>query len=262
MPRGAVGRRALPGLHAGRPPLNKGGHCPADPPTLEEIGAVIRATVTPRHSRRLGALIVVPWRAGLRTREALGVGERTSTVAAARCSSAAARAAAVARSACTRGLGTTSAVERGPAGASGGALGLRDQRTGTWPFVVERVRARRPAPDGRGGGRAAAPRSASAPPRSCSRSVSCRTARRWINRLEGSWPVPAQPRRTVRPIARTSRQTHDGAGIALSGELRHRSGREPVNEMSGDAARWGVWSPSCGSGRPRPPRECGRPRSR
>ena len=38
-----TGRRrspaTLPGFHAGRPPRNKGGRYPADPPTIEEIVA-------------------------------------------------------------------------------------------------------------------------------------------------------------------------------------------------------------------------------
>ena len=42
----AAGRRrspaTLPGFHAGRPPRNKGLRYPADPPTVEEIVAVMR----------------------------------------------------------------------------------------------------------------------------------------------------------------------------------------------------------------------------
>ena len=42
----AAGRRrspaTLPGYHAGRPPRNKGMRYPADPPTVEEIVAVMR----------------------------------------------------------------------------------------------------------------------------------------------------------------------------------------------------------------------------
>jgi hypothetical protein len=42
----AAGRRrspaTLPGYHAGRPPHNKGMLYPADPPTVEEIVAVMR----------------------------------------------------------------------------------------------------------------------------------------------------------------------------------------------------------------------------
>jgi hypothetical protein len=36
-------QRVLPGYHAGRPPRNKGRRYPADPPTVEEIIAVMRS---------------------------------------------------------------------------------------------------------------------------------------------------------------------------------------------------------------------------
>jgi site-specific recombinase XerD len=75
----AAGRRrspaTMPGYHAGRPPRNKGLRYPADPPTVEEIIAVMRQTGDDRHGFRLRALIVVLWRAGLRIQEALALGE-------------------------------------------------------------------------------------------------------------------------------------------------------------------------------------------
>jgi integrase len=76
----AAGRRrspaTLPGYHAGRPPRNKGQRYPADPPTVEEIIAVMRRASDDRHGARLRALIVVLWRAWLRVQEALALGER------------------------------------------------------------------------------------------------------------------------------------------------------------------------------------------
>jgi integrase len=66
----------MPGYHAGRPPRNKGLRYPADPPTVEEIIAVMRQTGDDRHGFRLRALIVVLWRGGLRIQEALAFGER------------------------------------------------------------------------------------------------------------------------------------------------------------------------------------------
>ena len=74
-----AGRRrspaTLPGFRAGRPPRNKGLSYPADPPTVEEIVAVMRAAGDGPHGRRLRALIVVLWRAGLRIHEALALSE-------------------------------------------------------------------------------------------------------------------------------------------------------------------------------------------
>ena len=65
----------LPGYHAGRPPRNKGRRYPADPPTVEEIIAVMRTAGEGPDGMRLRALIVVLWRAGLRIGEALALAE-------------------------------------------------------------------------------------------------------------------------------------------------------------------------------------------
>jgi site-specific recombinase XerD len=76
----AAGRRrspaATPGYHAGRPPRNKGMRYPADPPTVEEIVAVMRQVGSGRHGARLRALVVVLWRGGFRIQEALALTER------------------------------------------------------------------------------------------------------------------------------------------------------------------------------------------
>jgi site-specific recombinase XerD len=75
----AAGRRrspaTLPGYHAGRPPRNKGMRYPADPPTVDEIVAVMRHTSDDRHGWRVRAMIVVLWRAGVRIQEALALAE-------------------------------------------------------------------------------------------------------------------------------------------------------------------------------------------
>jgi site-specific recombinase XerD len=72
-----TGRRrspaAMPGHNAGRAPRNKGMVYPADPPTVDEIVAVMRKTPSDRHGIRLRALIVVLWRGGLRIQEALSL---------------------------------------------------------------------------------------------------------------------------------------------------------------------------------------------
>src|SRR5450755_4936225 len=65
----------MPGHHARRAPRNKGQRYPADPPTVDEIVAVMREAGEDRHGRRLRALIVVLWRAGLRIQEALALTE-------------------------------------------------------------------------------------------------------------------------------------------------------------------------------------------
>jgi site-specific recombinase XerD len=64
-----------PGYHAGRPPRNKGLRYPADPPSVEEIVAVMRQAGTSTQGLRVRALIAVLWRAGLRIGEALALSE-------------------------------------------------------------------------------------------------------------------------------------------------------------------------------------------
>lgn len=75
----AAGRRrspaTLPGIHAGRPPRNKGFRYPPDPPRVEEIVAVMRQAGATDHGLRVRALIVVLWRAGLRIGEAMALTE-------------------------------------------------------------------------------------------------------------------------------------------------------------------------------------------
>jgi integrase len=75
----AAGRRRSPAtrpeFHAGRSPRNKGIRYPADPPTIEEIIAVMRRAGDGVHGRRLRGLIVVLWRAGLRICDALALAE-------------------------------------------------------------------------------------------------------------------------------------------------------------------------------------------
>jgi hypothetical protein len=103
----AAGRRrspaTMPGFRAGRPPRNKGVRYPADPPTVEEVVAVMRAAGDGRHGRRLR---VLSWCCGV---PACASTKRprstrpTSTIAAARCSFGAVRAAGAAKSASTRG---------------------------------------------------------------------------------------------------------------------------------------------------------------
>ncbi len=71
----------MPGYHAGRPPRKEGMRYPADPPTVEEIIAVMRQAGEDRHGARLRAVLAVLWRGGLRVQEALALTSATSTSA-------------------------------------------------------------------------------------------------------------------------------------------------------------------------------------
>src|SRR5947199_3883790 len=74
-----AGRRrspaTMPEFHAGKTPGNKGQRYAADPPTVDEIIAVMRRARHARYGNRLNGLIVVLWRAGLRINEALSLTE-------------------------------------------------------------------------------------------------------------------------------------------------------------------------------------------
>jgi site-specific recombinase XerD len=74
-----AGRRrspaTMPGFHTGGPSRNKGFRCPADPPKIEKIIAVMRTAGDDARGRRPRGLIVVLWRAGLRIQEALALAE-------------------------------------------------------------------------------------------------------------------------------------------------------------------------------------------
>jgi integrase len=57
------------------PARNKGLQYPADPPTVEEIVAVMRSAGDTPHGLRTRALVVLLWRAGLRISKALSLAE-------------------------------------------------------------------------------------------------------------------------------------------------------------------------------------------
>jgi site-specific recombinase XerD len=74
-----AGRRrsaaTLSSFHQGRTPRNKGLRYPPDPPSVEEIIAVMHACGSRPEGVRLRAIMVVLWRAGLRISEALALSE-------------------------------------------------------------------------------------------------------------------------------------------------------------------------------------------
>lgn len=76
----ACGRRRSPAtlssFHQGRPPRNKGQRYPADPPTVEEIIAVMHAAGEDNDAVRLRGLIVVLWRRSAHQRGAGAQRER------------------------------------------------------------------------------------------------------------------------------------------------------------------------------------------
>ena len=165
----AAGRRrspaTMPGYNAGRPPRNKGRLYPADPPTVEEIVAVMREASDDRHGYRLRALIVVLWRGGLRVAEALALGERDPRRGSLLVSNGkGGRRREIGMDAWA---GSSCGPGRRPRRAPGWATVLRDRRPVPRAAVVERQRARRVSPACRPSGYPAPVRAAPATPRAC-----------------------------------------------------------------------------------------------
>jgi hypothetical protein len=97
----------MPGCHRGRPPGNKGRALPGRPTDGRRDRRVMRSVGDRSDGRRLRALIVLLWRAGLRISEALALQESDPDPAAARCSSGVGRAANAARPEWTAGHGSS-----------------------------------------------------------------------------------------------------------------------------------------------------------
>jgi hypothetical protein len=68
----------LPGYHRGRPPRNKGLRYPPDPPTVEEIIAVMRAGGDEPDAVRLRGVIVVLWARWAAGQRSAGAGRERS----------------------------------------------------------------------------------------------------------------------------------------------------------------------------------------
>ena len=108
-----AGRRRSPAtlssFHKGRPLTeNKGLRYPPDPPTVEEIIAVMRSAGDDRDGLRLRGIIVILWRAGLRIGEALALSESDLDPAGGAVLVRRGKAGSGARSAWTAGRGSTS----------------------------------------------------------------------------------------------------------------------------------------------------------
>ncbi len=161
----------MSGFHQGRPPRNKGLRYPPDPPTVEEIIAVMRVAGDRADGLRLRGVIVVLWRAGLRIRGARLDRERSRPhtrrgVGAPRQGRQAPRG----RDG-PLGLGAARAVAPGPRRAAGRRAFLCASRTHPRPPLLSRRDPTADAKRGCGSRRQAAIRAAPAPPRSRSRDV-------------------------------------------------------------------------------------------
>jgi len=194
----------IPGYHRGRAPRNKGLRFPADPPTVEEIIAVMRATGDGPDGARLRALIVIVWRAGLRISEALDLAETDldrsrGAVTVRRGKGGRRREVGMDRWAWDqlsqwleiRVSGLRSARR------SGRIAVLRDPRQHRWPALGGIRGAQAAAPNGAAGWCASPVRPASAPTRA-------RRRARARGRAVGGHPAPAgarQPRDHVRLLA-------------------------------------------------------------
>ena len=205
----AAGRRRSPatmsGFHAGRTPRNKGMRYPADPPTVEEIVAAMRAAGDSVHGRRLRGLIVVLVARRVANQRGAGARRGRSGPAARLGARAPGQRRPAPRGRYGRlGLGAAVAVAGRAPRDAGRPLVLRDRRPDARAPVVECRRPRGGAPGSRSGRRAAPLRAAPAPARPCRRARARRRAAR-------DHPAPAraqQPRQHVGLPAR-HRQLRD-----------------------------------------------------
>ena len=165
----AAGRRrspaTLPEFHPGRPPRNKGMRYPADPPTIDEIVAVMRRAGDGVHGRRLRGLIVVLCAPACGSTRRSRSPRPTWTRVAGRCWCGAARAAGAARSGWTTGPGSSSRLAAGTGRAAGRTAVLRRQRRHARAPMGGRRRAIRAATRRPRRRRAATLRAAPTPPR-------------------------------------------------------------------------------------------------
>jgi hypothetical protein len=218
----SAGRRrspaTMPGYHSRRAPRNKGQLYPADPPTVEEIIAVMRQTPDDRHGARLRAVIVVLWRGGLRIQEALALAERDLDPRRGSLLVRSGKVAAGARSGWTRGGGSSS--RRGSRHASSCRSG-RCSASSTAPLAGGPGRAPGSAPSSAGW----RPRRESA---AGSRRISC-AMRTPLSSLEkacrSTHSAPARPRQP-------RHDQHLPAGHRHRGDHRRRAHPARADDVS------------------------------
>ena len=214
-----AGRRrspaTMPGFHARRPPHNKGLRYPADPPKVEQIVAVMRAAGDRPHGRRLRALIVLLWRAGLRIHEALALTEGDLDERRGSLLIRHGRVGAAARSAWTPGGGTNSGPGSSCARASARCLAVHHQRQHLRAPLVARC-GTRGAPAHGCRGRCPAPlRAAPTPPRPRRRDG----PRRRAADRDPTPTRPQQPRHHLRlPARHRQRRNHRDRPRATSAD--------------------------------------------
>ena len=160
----------MPGHHRGRPPRTKGERYPADPPTVEEIVAVMRTVSDRADGHRLRALIVVLWRGGLRISEALALQE-SDLDRRPGCSSRPAREGrqAARGRAGPMGMGAARPMAGDPPPAPNRCAALRDPRTDCWTTLGSLSRTQATTSCGRRRGRPTTLRAAPAAARARSR---------------------------------------------------------------------------------------------
>jgi integrase/recombinase XerD len=120
---------------------------PADPPTVEEIIAVMRHAGEDRHGARLRALLAVLWRGGLRVQEALALTERVARRAPRVAARAQRQGWAPPRDRDGRlGLGAVAALAHVPTRAADWVVVLHHRRPDSRASLVKRRGARRASP--------------------------------------------------------------------------------------------------------------------
>ena len=168
----AAGRRrspaTMPDFHARKAPGNKGQRYAADPPTVDEMIAVMRHAGHARYGNRLSALIVVLWRAlACRATDQRGaLAQRDRSRGTARVNFGQAREERPPPPSRDGRVGLVSAgtVAVRARNAAGRTVVLRDRRTHARTRLVGRRREAAAAPDRPRGGGPAALRAPPAPP--------------------------------------------------------------------------------------------------